>query len=162
MPYEYLTNSPTETHLHLWPHRSLPKRGFVWFIGATATLIAVPLLSLLGNAALWMVLPFLVAAVAGVWWALQRSYRDGEIVEDLTLKPALITLTRHGPRGRLQAWEANPHWLHITLHPTAGPVPQYLTLRAGGREVELGAFLTEDERVNLSAELAQALARLSA
>lgn len=153
MPYEFLTSTPTETRLHLWPHRSLPKRGFAGFIALTAALIAVPLFSLLGKPALWVMLPFLAAAVAGVWVALQRSYRDGEIVEDLHLTPDLVTLTRHGPRGRRQDWQGNPHWLRITLHPTAGPVPNYLTLKAEGREVELGAFLTEDQRITLAAEL---------
>lgn len=160
MPYEYLSDTPDETRLHLWPHRSLPKRGFVGFIAATVALIATPLLSLLGNPALWFMLPFLAAAVAGVWWALQHSYRSGEIVEDLRLTATRITLTRHGPRGRRQAWEGNPHWLRITLHPTAGPVPHYLTLKAEGREVELGAFLTEDERIALRAELDRRLADL--
>jgi uncharacterized membrane protein len=160
LPYEYLANTPTETRLHLWPHRSLPKTGFVWFIAATVALIAVPLISLLGSPALWFMLPFLATAVAGVWWALQRNYRDGEIVEDLTLTSQRITLTRHGPRGRRQAWEGNPYWLRITLHPTAGPVPHYLTLKAEGREVELGAFLSEEERLTLGDELGQALAQL--
>ena len=160
MPYEYLANSPAETRLHLWPHQSLPPRGFVWFIGATAALIAVPLLSLLGNAALWVLLPFLGAAVAAVWWALQRSYRDGQIIEDLTLTPDLITLTRHGPRGRRQDWQGNPHWLRLTLHPTAGPVPDYLTMKAEGREVELGAFLSQQERIALRADVQAALALL--
>ncbi len=160
MPYEFLPTPPDETHLHLWPHRSLPKRGFVWFIGLTTAMIAVPLLSLLGNPALWFMLPFLAAAVAGVWFAIQRSYRDGEILEDLTLTRSQITLIRHGPRGRRQDWQANPHWLRITLHPTAGPVPNYLTLKAEGREVELGAFLSEDERVGLRTELDRRLANL--
>lgn len=160
MPYEYLSDTPTETRLHLWPHRSLPKRGFVGFIAATVALIAVPLLSLIGSAALWFMLPFLAAAVAGVWWALQHSYRTGEIVEDLILTPALVTLTRHGPRGRHQAWEGNPHWLRLTLHPTAGPVPNYLTLKAEGREVELGAFLSEDERIALRDDLDRRLTAL--
>lgn len=161
MPYEYLPATPTETRLRLWPHQSLPRKGFVWFIGITATLIAVPLLALIGNPALWVLLPFLAAAVAAIWFALQRSYRDGEIVEHLTLTPDLITLTRHGPRGRRQDWQGNPHWLRLTLHPTAGPVPNYLTMKAEGREVELGAFLSEDERVAIRLELEKMLAGLS-
>ena len=160
MPYEWLPAAPFETHLHLWPHRSLPKRGFVWFIGVTAALIAVPLISLLGNPALWFMLPFLAAAVSGVWWALQRSYRDAEIIEDLSLTATRVTLTRHGPRGRTQAWEGNPHWLRVTLYPTSGPVPNYLTLKAEGREVELGAFLTEDERIALCNDLGGRLTAL--
>jgi uncharacterized membrane protein len=160
MPYQYLSNSPAETHLHLWPHRSLPKTGFVWFIGGTVALIAVPMLSILGTPVLWGVLPFAVIAVAGVWLALQRSYRDGQILEDLTVTPARVTLTRHGPRGRRQAWEANPHWVRVALHAEGGPVPNYVTLQGGPREVELGAFLSEAERLSLRDEVQAALARL--
>ena len=43
---------------------------------------------------------------------------------------------------------------------TAGRVPQYLTLKGEGREVELGAFLTEDERVALAGEIRKTLALL--
>jgi uncharacterized membrane protein len=43
------------------------------------------------------------------------------------------------------------------MHNTGGPVPSYLTLRGAGREVELGAFLTQDERVTLERDLRSAL-----
>ena len=160
MPYEWLPPSGPERHLHLWPHRSLPKAGFVWFIGGTVAVIALPMLSVLGSPVLWGVLPFAGLAVAGVWFALSRSYRDAEIVEDLALTDRTITLTRHGPRGRRQEWQANPHWVRPVLHATGGPVPNYLTLQGGPREVELGAFLSEGERVALSDELDRALARM--
>lgn len=161
MPYQWLPpdlpHSDTR-HLRLWPHRSLPRRGFVWFIGGTSALIALPLLAVLGSPVLWGLLPFLVLAVAGVWWALQRSYRDGEIVEDLTLTPALATLVRQGPRKAHAEWQANPHWVRVEMHVTGGPVPHYLTLKGGPRPVEIGAFLSEDERVSLSGELRAAFA----
>ena len=83
MPYEWTTPAPDENRLHLWPYRSLPRKGFVWFIGMTATLIALPLLVLVGSPVLWGLLPFLLLTIAGIWWALDRSYRDGEIIEDL-------------------------------------------------------------------------------
>lgn len=160
MPYEFLPSPPSESHLHLWPYRSLSRRGFVWFIGGTAALIALPLFAVIGSPVLWGMLPFLLAAIAAVWWALDRSYRDGEIVEDLALTPDQITLVRHGPRGKRQDWQANPHWVRLTIHAKDGPVPDYLTLTGNGREVELGAFLTPSERVALRGELAELLARL--
>lgn len=149
MPYEWLPPTSTEFRLHVWPYRSLPKRGFVWFIGLTAALIAVPVLPHIGSPVVWGLLPFILLTLAGAYWALQRSYRDGEIVEDLTLTRDLITLHRHNPRAADQVWQANPHWVRATLHPTGGPVPQYLTLSGNGREVELGAFLTPQERREL-------------
>ena len=159
MPYKWLPQTdPTKARLHLWPHRSLPRRGFVWFIGATSTLLALPLLSQLGTPGLWVLLPFLTAAVAGVWIALQHSYRTGEVTEDLTLTPTLITLQRHNPGRAVQDWQANPHWVRATLHPKSGPVPDYLTLSGNQREVELGAFLTASERHEIHDHLTRLLA----
>ncbi len=160
MPYQWLPPDGTEHRLHLWPHRSLTQQGFVWFIGLTAALIAVPLFGLLGNPVLWALLPFLLAAIWAIWFALRKNGRDRDIVEDLHLAQDRITLSRHGPNRRRQDWEANPYWLRVTLHETGGPVPNYLTLKADGREVELGAFLSEEERILLSSELRDRLKRL--
>jgi uncharacterized membrane protein len=157
MPYEWLPPEGDEHRLHLWPHRSLNQRGFVWFIGATAALIALPLIGILGSPVLWALLPFLLAVIWAVWFALRKNGRDRDIVEDLRLSPTLIRLARHGPRGKRQDWEANPHWVRVTLYETGGPVPNYLTLKGQGREVELGAFLSKEERIALKDEL---LARL--
>lgn len=160
MPYEWLPPRDGEQRLHLWPHRSLSQRGFVGFVGLTAALIAVPLLPNLGSPVLWALLPFLLATIWGIWFALRKNGRDRDIVEDLSLTPDRITLVRHGPKGQRQDWEANPYWLRVTLHETGGPVPNYLTLKGEGREVELGAFLSEEERVALRGELADRIARL--
>ncbi len=172
MPYEWLTDhdgaaeqSAAPFHerplarLRLRPFRSLPKIGFVWFIGTTAALLAVPLVGLIGSPVVWGLLPFLLAALWAIWHALQRNYRDGEITENLALWPDRITLSRDGPRGQRKTWEANPHWVQVSLHETGGPVPNYLTLSGSGREVELGAFLSEDERIALKGELVMVLAR---
>ena len=153
MPYEWLPPREGEQRLHLWPHRSLSQRGFVGFVGLTAALIAVPLLPNLGSPVLWALLPFLLATIWGIWFALRKNGRDRDIVEELTLTPDRITLVRHGPKGQRQDWEANPYWLRVTLHETGGPVPNYLTLKGEGREVELGSFLSEEERVALRWEL---------
>ena len=153
MPYEWLPPEGGEDRLHLWPHRSLDQRGFVWFVGLTAALFAVPLFGVLGSPVLWALLPFLLGTIWAIWFALRKNGRDRDIVEDLTLSRDLIQLVRHGPKGRRQDWQANPYWLRLTLHEAGGPVPNYLTLKAEGREVELGAFLSEDERIALRDEL---------
>ncbi len=160
MPYHWLPpTAPATARLHLTPYRSLPRRGFVWFIAVTAVLLALPLASQLGTPGLWVLLPFLVAAVAGIWFALQHSYRTAEVTEDLTFSADQLTLTRHDRKG-VQSWHANPYWTRLTLHKTGGPVPNYLTLTGGGREVEIGAFLSETERINLQADLAARLQTL--
>jgi len=158
MPYQWIDPTPeTPARLHLWPYRSLPRRGFVAFFVVTVALVALPMLTVLGSPVLWFILAFVILALTGMWAALSRSYRDAEIVEDLSLGRDTLTLTRHGPRGRRQDWEANPYWVSVHLHPTGGPVPNYLTLKGNNREVELGAFLSEEERLALRDDLQQRL-----
>jgi len=161
MPFHWSPTSPSEPQrLTLWAHQSLSPLGFVGFIGATAVMLSLPLITQLGHPGLWVLLPCLLAALGGLWWALARNARDRTVQEDLNLTADKITLIRHGPHGRRQDWEANPHWLRLTLHATGGPVPQYLTLSGGGRVVELGAFLSESERVLLKAEIEHRVANL--
>lgn len=158
--FSHAGGQPPALRLVLWPNRSLPVRGFVGFIGVTCALIALPLLGVLGTPVLWGVLPFFVLAVGGVWLALRRSYHDGRLTEEFTLWSDRVTLVRTSPRGQSQEWEANPYWVRVALRETGGPVENYLTLKGGGREVEIGAFLSPDERLGLRATLERALTRV--
>lgn len=160
MPYEWLPPQDGEQRLHLWPHRSLTQSGFVGFVGLTAALIAVPLFGTLGSPVLWALLPFLLGTIWAIWFALRKNGRDRDIVEELTLSADRISLVRHGPKGQRQDWAANPYWVRVTLYASGGPVPNYLTLKGEGREVELGAFLSEEERVALTDELRDRLQAL--
>ena len=105
-------------------------------------------------------LPFAALALWGLYYALQRNWRDRQILEALDLSCAEIRLRRINPRGPEQTWQADPHWVTLSLQKQGGPVPNYLTLTGGGREVELGAFLTPAERITLQAEVSDLLIRL--
>lgn len=158
MPYEWTVEDGAET-LHVWPHRSLPKRGFVAMIVVFVAGALVPLVSVLGTVVLWGVLPFFLLVLWALWAAVQRSYRDGTVLEVLTLRPRVMRLERHDPGGAIQSWEAHPHWVQIEVH-RQHRVPGYVTLRGGPREVELGAFLTPDERRDMAEDLAFRLSQL--
>ncbi len=161
MPYQWTDQTEDgAASVTLWPYRSLSAKGFVLFIGITACLLLIPLLALLGTSLLWGILPFVVAAVGGVWWAFSRNYRDAALTETLTLTRDRIAILRRAPDGREQGWQANPYWVSVNLYPSKGPVADYLTLKGDGREVELGAFLTPEERRQLADDLRDRLARL--
>ncbi|AUH35132.1 DUF2244 domain-containing protein [Paracoccus tegillarcae] len=158
MPYDWRDIGEGEARLVLWPFRSLPRKGFVWFIAVTVTLLAMPLLAVLGSVILWGLLPFMALTVWGMWYALQRSYRSGETREVLMLSPTRLSLIRSDPGRSERHWETNPYWVRPILR--AGPVEDYLTLTDGAREIELGAFLTPEERRTLHDQLLRRLADL--
>ena len=157
--FSFAAGDPPMADLRLWPHRSLGARGFVWFIGLTAGALSLPLIGVLGTPVLWGLLPFMAAALTGVWWALRRSDREG-LCEHFRLWVDRAELVRTNPGGTRQDWSAEPYWVQVALHENGGPVESYLTLRGGGREVEIGAFLTPEERAALRAELLAALRRV--
>ncbi|MEE2816589.1 MAG: DUF2244 domain-containing protein [Pseudomonadota bacterium] len=154
MPYQWTTpQTDSIQEMHLWPHQSLPVEGYVRFLGTLAALITIPMIPLLGSAALWGVLPFVASTLFALKWALDRSRRDRQILEVLRLEPEEAHLERIDPKGTRQSWSCNRYWTQVEMHTDDGPVPNYVTLRGSGREVEIGAFLSEDERKALYDEL---------
>ena len=154
MPYRW-TKPPSSDQpiLTLWPHRSLPRRGFAAMILFAFGMGTLPLYGLLGSVALWGILPFVLAMVGGLWWGLERSYKDGAILEEFTLDDDILHL-RHTPaRGAAKKWACNIYWTRAELHAHGGPVPNYVTLTGNGRTVEIGSFLSEEERKQLYVEL---------
>ena len=151
MPYEWTTTA-REERLKLWPHQSMTARGFSGFIGATAAMLTLPLFAVLGSAVLWVLLAFFAATIWGVWHAIMSNRAARKMHEELRLTKDEVHLEHVPAKGPVQVWNANPSW--VTIHKrTDGPVEDYLTLRGGGREVELGAFLTPEERETLYDEL---------
>ncbi len=175
MPYlwtpAHTTPIPKETapreapvfRLELWPHRSLKGRGFsaaIWLMFAGGMIPVVPFI---GTIAFWILLIFMMTALSALWIALRRSDRD-HLREEMLIWPDTVHLTHWTPKGEELTWDANPYWLRLTLHPTHDKVENYLTLKGGGpnngREVELGAFLSPEERERLSHDLEFVLSNL--
>jgi uncharacterized membrane protein len=150
-------NAPA-LHARLWPHRSLPRTGFVWFIAITFIMMLMPLAALLGTNAMWGILPFMMGALGLVWFFIMRSYKTA-LREDLRIWHDRIEIIHTNPDGSTQEWHANPHWVRLCLTPEGGPVEQYLTLMGGERDVELGAFLSPVERIDLHDDLLRLLAK---
>ncbi|MDM7459192.1 MAG: DUF2244 domain-containing protein [Paracoccus sp. (in: a-proteobacteria)] len=165
MPYKWTNTAPDHSgavlrRLVLWPHRSLPPKGFAWFIAVTVALVSLPLLAVLGTAVLWGLLPFMVLAVTGIWIAIRQSYRSGQTHEVLEMDKRVLRVTRRDPGKAAREWQTNSYWVRAGLR--KGPVEAYLTLTDGQREIELGAFLTPDERRALCEELTRAIGKIRA
>lgn len=157
MPYRW-NEAPDKTELTLWPHQSLTPRGFSWFIGVTATMLALPLLAVLGSPVVWILLAFFLATLAAVWKAITVNQDHRTMSEALTLVDDHMHLAHRPNKGPVLEWEANPYWVSVHMRQD-GPVENYLTLRGNGREVEIGSFLTPEERADLYDDLGRVLTR---
>ncbi len=142
----------------LWPHRSLGKTGFRNTMLLVIVGISIPMLPLILTTHSWKLLPFAIVPVALLYLFFKRNYRDGRLTEELKLWNDLITVRRIDPDGTEHRWHANPYWVSIGLRDQ--PVDNYLTLKGNRREIELGAFLTPEERASLKAEIEDALRAL--
>lgn len=147
--------------LTLWPHRSLSRRGFRALLLFASLAFALPLLAFVGTSAVWFLAPYLAFHVWLLWFLIHRSYVDGRVSETLQLWPSLITVDRSEPNGHRQSWQANPYWVQLEMH-AGHRLENYLTLKGNGREIELGAFLSPDERQEIHTDLLDALQRARA
>ena len=147
--------------LKIEAHNSLSAKGFVRFISATAFLMLIPILAFLGSKVLWLVLISLGLALAMVWLALMKSWKAGSVVEIVEIWSDNVRLTRIEPNGKFKTFETNPYWVRVQCHKDNGPVPNYVTLSNKDREVEVGSFLSEEERVTLYDELSRVLPAVS-
>ena len=144
----------------LWPYRSLSPEGFRVILGVTAAGLALPLLALAGTGAAVALAPYALLALFALWAFIKLSYRTGRVTEVLRLWPDAIAVERREPWGRVRRWAANPYWVDIEIEDTRN-IERYLTLRGNGRRIELGSFLTPDERTELATELRTRIAQLN-
>jgi len=103
----------------------------------------------------WMVLPFALLEVLGLGAAFivyERSSRYQEVI-DFGKDHLLV---ERSIRAKVEKWEFQPYWVRLVeWRDSAGWYPGRLFLRSHGRELEIGACLTEEERRELAAGLAR-------
>ncbi|MEO0342423.1 MAG: DUF2244 domain-containing protein [Pseudomonadota bacterium] len=136
----------------LWPHRSLSKKGFVTTILLICFGFTIPLSAFFGTPIFWAVLVPIVLTVWGLWTAIQSTNKDATLTESLKLWPDMIAVYRKNPRAEDQFWIAHPAFVRVNLRKDTD-VKNYITLTGGNREIELGSFLTPQERIKLFEKL---------
>ncbi|WP_066705452.1 DUF2244 domain-containing protein [Celeribacter ethanolicus] len=166
-PHDTVPTGSPETgtplwRLELWPYRSLKGKGFsaaIWIMFGGGL---IPIVPFIGTMAFWVLLGFMLIALTALWTALRRSDRD-RLHEEMLIWPDRVTLTHWPEKGAPLTWEANPYWVRLSLNTEDGKVENYITLKGAGdhREVELGAFLSPEERKVLHGNLTRVLAQLN-
>jgi uncharacterized membrane protein len=110
----------------------------------------------------WPVLMIAVVQIILVAWLLIRAWEQAWIVEKIEIGPGRIMITHQRYRDKRQLG-LDSAWARIRVEQAESPwyAPRLL-LRSGNQEIELGAFLTGEEKIQLAEYLSAALAQHSA
>ncbi len=151
---------PAIFDLELRPNRSLDRRHFRLMIAGVAAIFLLMGVRFLVLGA-WPILPFMLADIALLWWALRASYRSGRESEHLRLDSDGLELVRIAAHGAARSTRLQPHWAQVELEQLANNQNR-LWLKAHGARHPVGRFLSPAERVDIARVIEDGLARYRA
>jgi uncharacterized membrane protein len=141
----------------LYPHRSLGRRGYAILIAGTAVVVLLYGLVFLIIGA-WPIFGFLGGEWLLFWFLFRKNHRGDDRAERIRLYADHLQFERFDRKGSHTIERLQPYWLRVILE-RAGEPDNALFLRSHGRSIEIGAFLSPQERRDLAAELNAVLQR---
>jgi uncharacterized membrane protein len=146
---------PARLDVVLYPNRSLGATSFAVLMAAIVLVSAAVGAGFMMVGA-WPVTGFLGLDVLLLYLAFRWNYRQARRAEFVRLDRDGLSVRRLEPDGRSTSWRFEPYWVRVALE-QVGRYDRRLVLRSHGRQVAIGAFLTQDERLELARALEVAL-----
>jgi len=151
------SRSPVLFEAVLYPHRSLPPRGFlVLMLVLGAVSFAAGMSFMLIGA--WPIVGYFGLDVLLVYFAFRASYRSARMHEWVRLTEDSLSVERVSVAGERRRWHFQPYWLRVVLE-EHGDDSNRLVIASHGRELAVGTFLAPAERRTFAAALKDALTR---
>ena len=150
----------------IWPHRSLSPKGFAILMGVLAGF-----LFLIGFgfflAGAWPVIGFLGIELLVVWGAFKLNYRAARHRETIQTTTEELMVESQTPAGKRANKSFPIGWLRVSLSPTKSPLmrsrdQQKIILSSHGEQLEIGKYLHQAEKAELSRELGAMIDRARA
>lgn len=139
------------------PNRSMGRRGACWLVLAVAGVSFAVAGTLALRYGAWPILPFAGLEVALLAFVIFRVQAVGHNQEVLVLGESFVDLTRRHGR-EIDSFRFNRHWVRVKLcKPRARNPHNRLEIGSHGKFVEIGSFLTDEERVSLAENLSARL-----
>ena len=143
--------------LTLRPNRSLDRAHARWLIAGVAGVFLLGGLRLLVLGA-WPVVPFMLADIGLLWWALNASYRSGRAFETVRLDDTGLTIRKVSYHGRERRFRLEPYWARARLERIAADENR-LWLASRNVRVLVGQCLSPAEREEIHDVIADGLTR---
>lgn len=144
-------------YFELVPNRSLTVRSAaVFYLSIVVTPLVVAVL--FAMAGFWPILTVagieVVALGAALWWTMRKT-KTRELIQ-IDERNVLV---RKSQPGRDEEHEFSRYWTQVRLvRPASALWPSRLLLRSKGSSVEIGSFLTNNERDGLERRLSEVIA----
>jgi len=142
----------------LQPHTSLSPRGFLLLMSAIASVSFVAGMAFM-LAGAWPIFGFFGLDVLLIYLAFKSNYRWARMYETVRLTEDALLVERISPSGKVQRWRFQPYWLRVDIDDPVRHDSQ-LVISSHGKRLQIGAFLTPDERAEFADALRDALSGL--
>jgi len=151
----------TSACIILQPNRSWTWRANVYFI-ATLMVVSLTMAGFFTGKGFWMILPFTVLEIAVLTASLYYCVRRTHITEVLRLNRDRLIFERGVRRPALRL-ELERYFTRFFVQPARHPwYKKRIELKCRDRALEVGQFLTDEEKDELVSKLRQIIHRLDA
>ena len=145
--------------IRLAPNRSLDSHGTKVVFAVVACGFLLPIIPFIGSPIGTTLTIFSGLTFYLFLTLLQRNFQQGSTFEEILISKNKIIVVHQEKNKEQMTWECNPYWTKVHLDINNPKLKNYLTLAGKGRRIELGAFLSPDERLELRDKIQNALAK---
>jgi len=160
MPMQATTTTPLFS-AELTPHRSLDAREVTIVTSLCLLFIALPGLTML-SIGLWIIAALMFLTALGTGAALFLSLRQGKRREQITVWADGIEWVAIDASGARTLRRFNPKTVKLVLDRDVDEKTTRIRIRSGKDELDIGAFLTSDDKGSFAKALGTALRKARA
>ena len=153
------TEEPTLLRMRLFPNRSLGMNGTKVVFGIIACGFLLPIMPFIGSPVGTTLTIFSGMTFYLFLSLLQINFQQGNTFEEILISKDKIIVVHQEKNKEKKTWEGNPYWTRVNVDTHNPRLKNYLTLAGSGKYIELGAFLSPDERIELGDKIQNALAK---
>ncbi|KAA0701112.1 DUF2244 domain-containing protein [Neorhizobium sp. P12A] len=141
----------------LFPYRSLGRKGFrvLLVLMGTFCLFYGGLFFLQGA---WPIGLFFGADFLLLYGAFWLNYRSGRVREQVTVSRTDVSIRKVSPSGRVEEHRFNPFWVRFLVRRLRGVGIRSMHVRGEGHDMEIGSFLSPEDRESFAKAFTGALA----
>ena len=146
-------------NIRLVPNRSLNSNGTKVVFAVIALGFLLPIIPFIGSPIGTTLTIFSGLTFYLFLTLLQKNFQQGSTFEEVFISKNRIKVVHKEKNKEQLTWECNPYWTKVNLDINNPRLKNYLTLAGKGKRIELGAFLSPDERLELRDKIQNALAK---